>query len=413
MSPGPRYWPAPQAGDATVRKLLPVLDPRPVAVDPAAADPAHPSLSPGVALAPSRSSLADPNAWPMLQLAAGPEPSRGVWDGPASAPLGPRRPGQAGGDRPGDAPGHLRSRSSPRRPYGLGRVLWVGTDGTWRWRHRVGDAYHHRFWGQAVRWASSGRLAAGDANVRFGPVRPQVAEGEGARIQARVAASLTGLAPDLLVAARVFRGGLRPGRGRRGRPAPPGRGPAPPLRGHRPPLPARLVPDPARRAATRRGPPPPPSLRRRPSRPPSKSPRATPPSASSSPPPATPSTASPAPPAAASSPTTRPTSSPPAPRPDPRDRPDRADPALGRAGRLAPVLRHPHRRVGRAEAGGTPLKPSREAGAIFLLPAGEGGRDGRMRVTGPTMSHVLRRGRCRKPRPLIRPFGAPSPGGRR
>jgi hypothetical protein len=67
----------------------------------------------------------------------------------------------------------------------------------------VGDAYHHKFWGQAVRWASSGRLAAGDANVRFGPVRAQVAEGEGARIQARVAASLTGLPPGLLVAARI------------------------------------------------------------------------------------------------------------------------------------------------------------------------------------------------------------------
>ena len=59
------------------------------------------------------------------------------------------------------------------QPYGLGKVLWVGTDGTWRWRHRVGDAYHHRFWGQAVRWAASGKLAAGNRLVRFGPSRPK------------------------------------------------------------------------------------------------------------------------------------------------------------------------------------------------------------------------------------------------
>ena len=206
MSPGPRFWPSPQAGDATVRKLLPVLDPRPVAVDPAAADPAHPSLSPGVALTPSGSSLADPNAWPMLQLAAGPEPSRGVWEGLPRLPwvlAGRAKPGATVLATPPDTSLAVIAAQA----YGLGRVLWVGTDGTWRWRHRVGDAYHHKFWGQAVRWASSGRLAAGDANVRFGPVRPQVAEGEGARIQARVAASLTGLPPDLLVAARIFAAG--------------------------------------------------------------------------------------------------------------------------------------------------------------------------------------------------------------
>ena len=202
VSPGPRFWPSPQAGDATVRKLLPVLDPRPVAFDPDAADPAHPSLSPGVALTPSRSSLADANAWPMLQLAAGPEPSRGVWEGLPRLPwvlAGRAKPGATVLATPQDTSLAVIAAQA----YGLGRVLWVGTDGTWRWRHRVGDAYHHKFWGQAVRWASSGRLAAGDANVRFGPVRPRVAEGEGTRIQARFAAILAGLPPDLLVAARI------------------------------------------------------------------------------------------------------------------------------------------------------------------------------------------------------------------
>ena len=236
MSPGPRFWPSPQAGDATVRKLLPVLDPRPVAVDPAAADPAHPSLSPGVALTPSRSSLADPNAWPMLQLAAGPEPSRGVWGGLPRLPwvlAGRAKPGATVLATPPDTSLAVIAAQA----YGLGRVLWVGTDGTWRWRHRVGDAYHHKFWGQAVRWASSGRLAAGDANVRFGPVRPQVAEGEGARIQARFAASLTGLPPDLLVAARIFAAGSP--RARPSRSSPSARSRASPASSRAPPPPSR------------------------------------------------------------------------------------------------------------------------------------------------------------------------------
>jgi hypothetical protein len=93
------------------------------------------------------------------------------------------------------------------QPYGMGKVLWVGTDGTWRWRHRVGDAYHHRFWGQAVRWASSGQLAAGNAFVRFGPVRPRIDEGERARIQARIGEGVAGAGPDLLIAARIVRTG--------------------------------------------------------------------------------------------------------------------------------------------------------------------------------------------------------------
>jgi hypothetical protein len=97
------------------------------------------------------------------------------------------------------------------QPYGLGKVLWVGTDGTWRWRHGVGDAYHHRFWGQVVRWSASGKLMAGNPYVRFGPVRPRVAEGDGARLQAKIAEGVAGVGPDLLVAARVFKADARTG----------------------------------------------------------------------------------------------------------------------------------------------------------------------------------------------------------
>jgi hypothetical protein len=50
-----------------------------------------------------------------------------------------------------------------RQNYGLGRVLYVGIDSTWRWRYKVGDTYHHRFWSQVLHWA-----AADKPPIRFG-----------------------------------------------------------------------------------------------------------------------------------------------------------------------------------------------------------------------------------------------------
>ena len=97
------------------------------------------------------------------------------------------------------------------QPYGLGKVLWVGTDATWRWRFRVGDAYHHRFWGQVVRWAAAGKLAAGNDWVRFGPDRSKLPEGESPRLTARFADGVAGVGPDLLVVARVFKAVASPG----------------------------------------------------------------------------------------------------------------------------------------------------------------------------------------------------------
>jgi len=53
-------------------------------------------------------------------------------------------------------------------PSGAGKALWMGMDATWRWRYRMGDELHRKFWGQVLRWAASERLEAGDAHVRLG-----------------------------------------------------------------------------------------------------------------------------------------------------------------------------------------------------------------------------------------------------
>lgn len=67
---------------------------------------------------------------------------------------------------------------------GNGQVLWLGIDSTWRWRFRVGDRYHHRFWGQLVRWAVGFKANASNRNVRLGLTQSVISEGESTRIQA-------------------------------------------------------------------------------------------------------------------------------------------------------------------------------------------------------------------------------------
>jgi hypothetical protein len=62
------------------------------------------------------------------------------------------------------------------RTYGTGKVLFMGTDGAWRWRRGVEDLYHYRFWGQVVRWMAYQRNMAEGESMRFfySPEQPQV-----------------------------------------------------------------------------------------------------------------------------------------------------------------------------------------------------------------------------------------------
>lgn len=64
------------------------------------------------------------------------------------------------------------------RTYGTGKVLYMGTDGAWRWREGVEDKYHYRFWGQVARWMAYQRQMASGQSMRlfYSPDRPQVGE---------------------------------------------------------------------------------------------------------------------------------------------------------------------------------------------------------------------------------------------
>jgi len=68
--------------------------------------------------------------------------------------------------------------------YGAGRVLYVGTDNTWRWRYKVGDRVHATFWSQAMRWGTSNRLTGG-LRLKAGLDRRQIRPGENLEVIAR------------------------------------------------------------------------------------------------------------------------------------------------------------------------------------------------------------------------------------
>ena len=61
------------------------------------------------------------------------------------------------------------------RTFGAGKVLFMGTDGAWRWRKGVEDKYHYRFWGQVVRWMAYQRNMAKGETMRlyYVPDQPQ------------------------------------------------------------------------------------------------------------------------------------------------------------------------------------------------------------------------------------------------
>jgi hypothetical protein len=61
------------------------------------------------------------------------------------------------------------------RTFGAGKVLFMGTDGAWRWRKGVEDRYHYRFWGQVVRWMAYQRNMAKGETMRlfYAPDQPR------------------------------------------------------------------------------------------------------------------------------------------------------------------------------------------------------------------------------------------------
>jgi hypothetical protein len=128
---------------------------------------------------------------------------------PAATVLATYRPEEEdGAARPMADPGTWAKEHAliARQSYGFGRVLYVGLDSTWRWRFRVGDTYHHRFWGQVIRWAAADTpLLTGNEFVRFGPRKPIIEQGAEVEIGVRFSEQATRLAPAAPAAVRLLR----------------------------------------------------------------------------------------------------------------------------------------------------------------------------------------------------------------
>jgi hypothetical protein len=95
-----------------------------------------------------------------------------------------------------------------RHNYGFGRVLYVGVDSTWRWRFKVGDKYHHKFWGQVAQWAASDRLLPAQnpaGTIRFGTREPAFRSGQEVEVLARGTEAVKKLGPNSLKGARMIR----------------------------------------------------------------------------------------------------------------------------------------------------------------------------------------------------------------
>ncbi len=93
------------------------------------------------------------------------------------------------------------------RQTGRGKVALLLTDRTWRLREGAGDLYHHRFWGNLVRWGAGPVLRSGGRRAQLGTDQLTYTPDDRPRITARLRD--TSLAPvdDATLRAEVRSGG--------------------------------------------------------------------------------------------------------------------------------------------------------------------------------------------------------------
>ena len=67
----------------------------------------------------------------------------------------------------------------------MGRVLYISSDESWRWRYQKGDEYHTRFWQQLARWVMAEPYLIHTDEAEFDLDRLRIREGETATVRAR------------------------------------------------------------------------------------------------------------------------------------------------------------------------------------------------------------------------------------
>jgi hypothetical protein len=88
---------------------------------------------------------------------------------------------------------------------GAGKVMWVGTGDTWRWRKEVGDLYHYTFWAQAIRWLTRRQFTDADALARVALSKPETRVGQSVGIDVLVVDDYGYPRADADVELRIYR----------------------------------------------------------------------------------------------------------------------------------------------------------------------------------------------------------------
>lgn len=148
----------------------------------------------------------------LLQFDVTPEFNRDIWNqlpGHLWFLQGDQKPGTtvlAYGVSPFNAPlDESKDGVIIHRHYGAGQVIWIGIDSTWRWRFRVGDRYHHRFWGQMARWAARNKAAAGNQFVKFSLSKTDIYAGEISTATARWTQTYLDQFPDVKSTVAIYK----------------------------------------------------------------------------------------------------------------------------------------------------------------------------------------------------------------
>ena len=69
---------------------------------------------------------------------------------------------------------------------GAGRVVYLAAPVTYQLRYRQGDTFHHRFWGQLLRWTIARDLDEGSQTVRLGTDKSRYEQGEPVQVSVRL-----------------------------------------------------------------------------------------------------------------------------------------------------------------------------------------------------------------------------------
>jgi hypothetical protein len=179
---GPMYMPLAYR-DTPLSRLMPV-DLNSVRLP----DPNEP-ITDGFVLKPTELGLAGP----AMQLGDSPAETQNIWQNLAPLYWFAEVPALKPGARVLAEHPTLTARDGRPLPIfvmqyvGAGKVLFHGTDETWRWRWRVGDVYFARYWIQTIRYLSRSKLADGGRAVTLTSDRRQYAQGETVQIRVRFA----------------------------------------------------------------------------------------------------------------------------------------------------------------------------------------------------------------------------------